>query len=120
LALVVILVGSTTKRYGSASLAVLMRSIGLHGTQSVVAVIAIILGWTAHFFKIRWQYRYGVTEVWFAGVSAWNVSSGLSAGDVLAVKWITLVATAYIAARGFSNMSDVKAKFRATAAAPSQ
>ncbi|HZY62161.1 MAG TPA: hypothetical protein VFE38_06500 [Edaphobacter sp.] len=70
--------------------------------------MAIISGILAYWAKRRWQYHYGFAEICFAAVSAWHLAAGLSTHEVLLSRWVALIASAYIAARGVGNMADAK------------
>ena len=111
LGLTAIVAGAAAKKgVDSHALPHFVNRIGIHKTQAIIALVAISLGWLAHYFKTRWQYRYGVAEVCFAAVSAWNLAHGLSTQEALLSRWVALIASAYIAARGLGNIADAKSK----------
>ena len=69
-------------------------------------------GYAAHWFKTKSQYWYGCSEVAMATALALNVARGMNPGEPMFSRWAALVGTAYIVARGLSNISDAKKEAR--------
>lgn len=114
---IVMIVASATVQKGIQSPSAfgnLVKAIGLHSVQALAAVVAIACGVLAYRIKRRWQYHYGFAEICFAGISAWHLAAGLSTHEVLLSRWVALIASAYIAARGVGNMADGSVKRTAT------
>ena len=84
--------------------------IGLYAAQAVVAVSVVGLGTLAHLFKKKNQLWYGVCEISFAAVSAFQVALSMKPSETVLAQWATLVAAAYVVARGLNNISEFHEK----------
>jgi hypothetical protein len=82
--------------------------------KAQIVTYVLFAGGTAALWKRKDQYRYGMTELMFAGVLAWRTASAQLTQEPLANVTI-LVATAYIASRAFQNIFDGLLKIRGSA-----
>lgn len=80
--------------------------LGLYGLRIVVGIGVVLFGFWAWQFKQTDVFAYGVAEVLFAGLSGAYVAAGLTPGDIVLSQWTTLIASAYVVARGVGNISD--------------
>lgn len=100
------LVSNWQSTYGS-----LVQEYGLHGAQSIVSLLVIVLGIFAQWFRLRYLRLYGIVEVSFAVCCVFNVSTGISPNRVLFSQWATLGGCTYIVARGLNNISESRRQF---------
>jgi hypothetical protein len=87
-------------------------SLPLFWFRTTVAVAALVIGWGAHYFKLRNQQHYGTVEIIFGAVSAFKVVETLDPRELVLSQWAALVGAVYIIARGLGNRQDAGAKAR--------
>lgn len=86
----------------------LKHTVGVQGTQYVIAASVIGAGIAAYFFRKTSQYIYRLVEVLFAAIAAIRISLRLQPQQILFTEWVALVGCAYVVARGVSNMSEAR------------
>ncbi len=69
-----------------------------------------VLGWTAHWFKLRNQIWYGAIEVVFGMISGFDISADFSINRPLAPQFAALIGCAYVIARGLNNVDEGRVK----------
>src|SRR5579872_3732837 len=83
----------------------LLGLVGLEEVQLAAAVIAILLGCGAHWFKRIDQLWYGACEVLFGIAAAFESSKAFTHHPPMAA-WIALGGSAYIVERGLNNRRE--------------
>ena len=74
--------------------------------QMGTAMIAILLGWTAHWFKQIDQMWFGNFEVLFGIATAFQSARAFGQDSTAFEVWLALGASAYIIQRGLGNRRD--------------
>jgi hypothetical protein len=92
--------------------------LGLHLTQLLAAVVVAALGFAASEFKLRSKLYYGTIEVFFGVISSIAVLTKVHFTPVpvsqMSLAQVTaLVGSAYVVARGFTNIREGKQTPRA-------
>ncbi|MGA2814051.1 MAG: hypothetical protein ABSG16_21840 [Candidatus Acidiferrum sp.] len=94
------------KIYGPEGFAKAIRLVGLHKTQIGLALLIMLAGIGAYFFKQMTQQWYGFVEAIFGGSAVVAVALGISPGSATPAQWATLVGSAYVIARGLNNWAE--------------
>jgi hypothetical protein len=94
------------KLYGSEGFAKAIRLVGLHKTQIILALLMILAGICAYFFKQMTQQWYGFVEAIFGGSAVVAVVLGILPSSATPAQWATLVGSAYVIARGLNNWAE--------------
>jgi len=74
--------------------------------QLGAAMVAVLLGWAAHWFKQLDQLWFGNFEVLFGVATAFQSARAFGQDSSAIEIWIALGASAYIVARGLGNRRD--------------
>lgn len=90
------------------TLPVLAHQVGERSVQGMILGSVIAAGFFAHEFKRRDQYLYGGIEVSFGIGTAIILVFSSSPLELHLSQWSSLVAAAYVIARGRSNINDAK------------
>ncbi len=84
----------------------LLGLIGLQEVQLGAAIVTVLLGCGAHWFKRINQLRYGICEVLFGIATAFESSKALVQHSPPLAVWIALAGSAYIVERGLNNRRE--------------
>jgi hypothetical protein len=74
----------------------------------LIALLVLAVGRAAFLFKRKAQRLYGICEVVFGVLSAYQIAAGLKLQEAFFARWAALVGAIYVVSRGFSNYSDGK------------
>jgi hypothetical protein len=109
--------GFYAAQHGSEIIEFLFRVLGPTKVAILAVVVVIVGGGFAFWFKRRSQLMYGAVEMLFGCLSALSVALTLAPGKSLIAQWASLAGSAYVIARGLSNVSDgMKLNTRTSAA----
>ena len=75
-----------------------------------IALTIFIVGTIAFWYKKKWLFAYGITEIGFGVISSYQVANGSKFAGVIFAKWTVLVGSVYVISRGWSNISDARRK----------
>jgi hypothetical protein len=83
-----------------------LDAMGFYRRAIVITLVVLLAGVIAHRLKSWNQHWYGVIEIAFGGGSALSVAMGIKPGEPMFAKWASLMAWAYVVARGLNNRAD--------------
>ncbi|HEX4031159.1 MAG TPA: hypothetical protein VHX20_12395 [Terracidiphilus sp.] len=86
------------------------RFVREHLYPILIAAAVFALGLTAHWYKQKNQHMYGVVEIVFGIFLSVSIAIAVFLGRGSATQWGSLLACAYVIARGCNNVAEAKAK----------
>jgi hypothetical protein len=92
--------------YGARTYSTLYHSFGAFRLNSLIGFIVILLGVLAALFKLKNQSFYGLVEFVVGSGSGFAVALGMSPERATPAQWASLLACAYVIARGLGNILD--------------
>jgi uncharacterized membrane protein HdeD (DUF308 family) len=96
--------------YGNRAYNGLVHVFGRIVTVILIGTIVTSAGFSAHWFKRKRQFAYGRVEIFLGTMSAFAIASTLSPDKPMLAQCVSLIACAYVIARGMGNMSEANTK----------
>jgi hypothetical protein len=110
LAIVVVLLFAFVPGY----LLILFARASWNNPPPAVAFATLVVGSMAYWYKRKVLLLYGITEIGFGILSAYQVGLHSTLPTTLITKWTVIVGSIYVVSRGLNNVADGLNKWLAT------